>query len=356
MLSANRFHILYGKRQAAFSPCKIRFLHNTGPAAASAASVLIKLAARSYAAASTVQKVIKGSGLPISNIPPSSPFSSENPRKKPMIHFTPPPDWHLFGAVTVNIHSLAFCAGAMTAYFWTLKRLPEKLRDHVDNLALLMTLGGILGARLLYAAVNWQNMHSIGQIFAFWEGGLISYGGFIGAIAAWLIYLKINKIPLDVMCHAMAPGALLGWGVGRLGCFFAWNGEIGVYTDVPWAFIVGSDAPRHPVMLYLALAHCTFALLSAFIAEKYRINAAGPALIAFGAARAVLEYWRDYNPAWLYQGSAFMSFIWVVLGIWLLYRLPYPAAESGGQKQEEGSEKPEPPAFQKADNTGKVKD
>ncbi len=241
-----------------------------------------------------------------------------------MIHFTPPPVWHLGGSFFVNIHSLAFCAGALTAYFWTTKRLPKELKEHVDNLALWMTLGGILGARLLFAVVNYRSMHSLWQIFAFWEGGLISYGGFLGAILAWIVYIRLNKLPMPVMCHAMGPAALLGWGIGRLGCFFAWNGEIGTPTQMPWGFIVGEDVPRHPVMLYLALAHCTCALLAAKYSERLQINGAALSLIAFGLVRAILDYWRDYNPAWLYQGSLAISALWVIFGLLLLKYLPYP--------------------------------
>ncbi len=251
-----------------------------------------------------------------------------------MIHFTPPPDIHIGGPFIINIHSFAFCVGAMAAYFLTIKRLPEKYRDHVDNLAMWMTLAGILGARFLFVLVNYQQIHSFGQIFAFWEGGLISYGGFLGAILAWVGYIKVKKLPMEVMCQAMGPAALLGWGLGRFGCFLAWNGEIGVPTSMPWGMIVGNDVPRHPTMFYLAVTHCTCALLIMKYSAKLRVNAAALSLAAFGLVRAILDYWRDYDPSWLYYGSLAISALWFVLGLWLWKVLPFPQEDNTENEEE----------------------
>ena len=252
-----------------------------------------------------------------------------------MIHFTPPEELHLFGSFVFNVHSGAFCAGAAAAYIMTYFRLPKDLREHLDTISLWMTVGGILGARLLFAAVNFKDMHSFAQIFAFWQGGLISYGGFFGAILAWILYIKKNKLPMDVFCQALSPSALLGWGIGRIGCFLSWNGEIGIPADVPWAFIVGQDVPRHPVMLYLALSHIAFALLSVPISAKYRINAAAVSLFAFGAVRMILDYWRQYDPAWLYQGSIALSLVWVISALAIGKNLKYPEAAETMTKEPE---------------------
>ena len=139
-----------------------------------------------------------------------------------MINYTPPPNWHI-GPAVINVHSTAFCLGAVAAYIWTTLRLPKQYRDHLDNLAVWMTLGGIIGARLLYVVINYNSLHSFWQILAFWQGGLVSYGGFVGALTAWVIYIRGNKLPLATFCHALGPAAVLGWGVGRFGCFFNWS-------------------------------------------------------------------------------------------------------------------------------------
>ena len=241
-----------------------------------------------------------------------------------MITYSPPADWHL-GPLTVNIHSLMFFIGAMAAYIWTCKRLPEKYRDHADNLASWMTVCGIIGARALYAVLNFDQLESPIHAFYIWEGGLVSYGGFIGAIAAWLIYIRRNGLPLPVFCAAAAPAFLLGWGIGRIGCFLAWNNEYGTPAQIPWAFIVNGDVPRHPVMLYLSLGHIIMAFVSLRLAALWKCNPTGVALAAFGGVRLIFDIWRDYQPYWLHYGSAAISLTFVILGCLLIKRLPLPA-------------------------------
>lgn len=229
------------------------------------------------------------------------------------VYFTPLPNWHLAGPLVINIHSLAFCLGALAAFFWTYARTPQEYRNHLDSIACWMTFAGILGARLLFLAINLDTV-PLSQTFAIWKGGLVSYGGLIGALLAFVLYIKHYKLPMYVFCEALGPAGLLGWGIGRFGCFFSWNNEIGTITDVPWAFIVGADAPRHPVMLYLAVAHCAMALIVAWLAKRTPINAAGLALMAFGVVRLILDVWRDYNPESLLYGSCGVSLFLALCG------------------------------------------
>ncbi len=238
-----------------------------------------------------------------------------------MINYCPPSDWHL-GPFIVNIHSLMFFVGAMTAYLWTCRRLPKEYRDHADNLASWMTVSGIIGARALYVLLNYKSLESPIHALYIWEGGLVSYGGFLGAMTAWAVYIRRCRLPLHIFCAAAAPAFLLGWGLGRIGCFLAWNNEYGTPTDVAWAFIVNNDVPRHPVMLYLAAGHIFMAFASLKIAQRLQCNPTGIALAAFGAVRLVCDIWRDYNPFWLHYGSAVISILFIAAGCWLTKKLP----------------------------------
>ena len=203
-------------------------------------------------------------------------------------------------------------------------RLPKQYHNHADNLASWMVIAGVLGSRLLYVLLNPHAVQSFIHVFYFWEGGLVSYGGFLGAIIAWIAYIRINKLPMPLFCAAAAPPMLLGWGIGRIGCLLAWNNEFGTPTDMPWAFIVNGDVPRHPVMLYLAAGHIAMAFISIWLAKRWQRNPAGIALAAFGGVRLVLDIWRDYDPFWLHYGSAAISLAFVIIGIVLTKRLPLP--------------------------------
>lgn len=248
-----------------------------------------------------------------------------------MIRFTPPPELHL-GPLTINSHGFFFLVGALAAYFWARYRLPERYHAHIDYAASWMTLGGVLGARLLYVALNPSVVQGPLDVFALWQGGLVSYGGLFGAMIAWLIYVRVHRLPAALLNDAVGPPALLGWGIGRLGCFLNWYNEFGVPTDVPWGVIAPvspggpDDVARHPVMLYLALFNVLAALLAALLARRLRLRADGLALMGYGLVRLVFDQWRDYDPAWLHQGSMGVSLLLASVGlaVVLLGRKPEP--------------------------------
>lgn len=248
-----------------------------------------------------------------------------------MIPFDPPPRLHL-GPLTLTSHGLFFLLGGAAAYLWTRRRLPAELRPHLDGAATWMVLAAIVGARLLFVL---QNPHLLGDpsaALAVWEGGLVSYGGMLGALLAWVAYLRVHRLPVRLMSEALGPPALLGWGVGRIGCLLNWSDEIGTVTGVPWAFVVAGDAPRHPVMLYLAVAHMAAAGLVALAARRLGLRADGLALMAYGLVRAVLDTWRDYDPEALRAASQSTALAIFMLGALIVVharlraaRLPAPA-------------------------------
>ena len=257
-----------------------------------------------------------------------------------MIHLTPPPDWHL-GPFIINIHSLMFCIGALTAFAWTYKHTPERYRQHLDDIACWMTAGGIIGARLMFVLLYPQTLISPIHALYFWEGGLVSYGGFFGAAAAWIACIRYKKLPMNVLCDALGPALPLGWGIGRIGCFLSWNNEFGTPTSLPWGFIVNNDIPRHPVMLYLAVSHITVAFLAVWASKRWHVNAMGPALIGFGGGRLILDIWRFYDPFWLHYGSASISLFFFIAGCLMLKGLPPADAIPGGEADEAAADQTE---------------
>ena len=57
--------------------------------------------------------------------------------------------------------------------------------ETVLNLGIICVLCGLLGARITYVGVYWEEQFaqaSITEIFKVWKGGLVFYGGLIGGI------------------------------------------------------------------------------------------------------------------------------------------------------------------------------
>ena len=98
----------------------------------------------------------------------------------------------------------------------------------VSEITMMSALGGIVGAKLFDALEDWDNfIHDpIGLLFS--GSGLTMYGGLIVGAIVVLRYAKKNNIPALHLCDANAPGLMLAYGFGRLGCQVAGDGDWGV--------------------------------------------------------------------------------------------------------------------------------
>jgi phosphatidylglycerol:prolipoprotein diacylglycerol transferase len=122
---------------------------------------------------------------------------------------------------------------------------------------------GIAGSRLAFVLLHageylrlcaGAGERSWGRILAdcaaplrIWEGGLVFYGGALGAAAAVAVFARRHGWPFGKVADALAPALALGHAVGRLGCFFA-----GCCYGRPWAH--GLAFPRGSVA-YDELSH-----------------------------------------------------------------------------------------------------
>ncbi len=122
--------------------------------------------------------------------------------------------------------------------------LTQADRDHAKNtvldLAFWVLLAAIVGSRLYFIAVNWTGPDGYGahpeNILKFWTGGLVFYGGFIGAVGASIVYARRHKIDFLKLADLSIPTVSLGQFFGRLGCFSA-GCCYGREAQAPWTFL-----------------------------------------------------------------------------------------------------------------------
>ncbi|MBL7223141.1 MAG: prolipoprotein diacylglyceryl transferase [Candidatus Brocadiae bacterium] len=91
--------------------------------------------------------------------------------------------------------------------------------DVIGNLVLVSILAGVAGARVLHFALYKPPGEPLWAIFKVWEGGLVFYGGLIGALIANLAYLKWKRLDAWLVADLMAPAIAIGQAFGRIGCF-----------------------------------------------------------------------------------------------------------------------------------------
>jgi len=168
------------------------------------------------------------------------------------------------GPFSIRWYALAYILGILIGWLYARRMIvnerlwggpaPFTLLD-LDDFILWVTLGIIIGGRtgyVLFYNLDVYVAHPL-EMLKLWDGGMSFHGGFVGCVAAVVLFAFKRRIPFlslgDVTC-AVGP---IGLFLGRLANFV--NGELwGRPTDVPWAMVFpnGGDIPRHPSQLYEA--------------------------------------------------------------------------------------------------------
>jgi len=129
--------------------------------------------------------------------------------------------------------------------------------ERVSTLLALAGIGGIIGAKIFNAFESWEYFiqDPIGNLFS--RSGLTFYGGLITATVLIFFYARKHKIAFDVLCDAVAPGLMLAYGVGRLGCHFAGDGDWGIFNSAYVTDAYGTLKAASPADYQNALHHAS---------------------------------------------------------------------------------------------------
>jgi len=195
----------------------------------------------------------------------------------------------------------------------------------MDDFILWVTLGIILGGRTGY--VLFYNLPFFvehpAEIFQLWKGGMSFHGGFLGCVAAVMLFSRVNRtsvLSLGDITTAVGP---IGLFLGRLANFI--NGELwGREADssVPWAMIFPGDPyhlPRHPSQLYEAgmegiLLFTLLAVMIRFGALKRPGLILGSFISFYGITRIIGEFFREPDPQ--------LGFLWRGMTMGMLLSVP----------------------------------
>jgi phosphatidylglycerol---prolipoprotein diacylglyceryl transferase len=108
------------------------------------------------------------------------------------------------------------------------------------SLAIWLVVCGVVGARLFYVTEYWDTSfanksprETLLAIANIPEGGLVVYGGLIGAAFGFVVFVLKHRLPLLAMADLIAPSMAIGLAIGRIGCFL--NGCCyGGVSELPW--------------------------------------------------------------------------------------------------------------------------
>ncbi len=241
----------------------------------------------------------------------------------------------LDGEIRLPLHTYGLLiASAFFVGIWLAQREarrrgqdPERLAD----LSFWILVAALVGSRVFFVFVNFDDYFgsramvqtAIGRIprlLAVWEGGLVFYGGFIGAaLTAWW-YMRRERMPFLAYADTLIPSVALGHFLGRLGCFSAgccWGGVAGGH--LPWAVafppeslafqtFAGRDdpgqflaadrlhtLPLHPVQLYEAFGELSLFLVLVLLVrprKAFHGQVLATWLLCYAVLRTVVELFR----------------------------------------------------------------
>lgn len=221
-------------------------------------------------------------------------------------------------AVPVHTYGILVAGGFLVAMTMA-ARAAERSgldRERVLDLSFGILVAAMIGSRVLFIVVNWDDYaHDLLGIFEFWKGGLVFYGGFIGAVLFSVWYMRKHEMSFFPYADALGPTVAIGQALGRLGCFAAgccWGAacdshylfaarfppESLAYQSQAAQHALGAGAlttiPIHPTQLYESLGCALIFLFLSWYRSRKRFHGELLALylMLYAPLRAMVETFR----------------------------------------------------------------
>lgn len=165
-------------------------------------------------------------------------------------------------------------------------------------------LGGMLGAKLLYLVVSfneieWAKWREPDFINALMSEGFVFYGGLLGGILGCLLAGRIHRIPVPAVASRVIYALPLAHGFGRIGCLLAgcchgipYEGPFAVTYPSAWGDL-RTDCSYFPIQALEAACLWLLAFLVWRVSlKKGGLRPISVYLLGYGAMRFVLEFFR----------------------------------------------------------------
>jgi phosphatidylglycerol:prolipoprotein diacylglycerol transferase len=211
--------------------------------------------------------------------------------------------------VTLSCYATALATGVAAGLVVAVRT--ARRRDAVLVLAPIGVAAGTAGAAAWHAAIHATP-------------GLSSMGGIVAGVAAIAVGCRLLRVAFVDVLDAIVPGAIAGFGIGRVGCFLA-GCCYGSPTTLAWGVrfpALGAPA-RHPAQLYEAVLDALVAWWC--VRARGPGRATGRGLIGYGAVRLALEVVRDADAtdriaAWGPSVAQLCATVLIVIGLAIAHR------------------------------------
>lgn len=236
------------------------------------------------------------------------------------------------GPLEIKVWGLAVALGLLVAILLG-RRLATKSGLNPELLTDLAIW--VIVPALVFSRIGYMVLYNFDQLAAhpwslirFWEGGMSSFGGYVGAAVGFLLFSKFTRQRLAPYAEMAAFVFPLGYGIGRIGCFLIHD-----HPGVPCECLLAVAYPggaRLDHGLLLSLVGFIIFVFFLFARRRYNWRFSGNRwrytpllLIIYGGVRLVLDFFRIWdvpqadNRLLLLTPAQYGSVILIGLGIYL---------------------------------------
>ncbi|MDI6798067.1 MAG: prolipoprotein diacylglyceryl transferase [Desulfatibacillaceae bacterium] len=207
------------------------------------------------------------------------------------------------GPLTVRTYGFFLALGFLAGMFVIMREAKRQGLDSekVLDICFYSLVAAIVASRAAYVAFNWNEQFAFAPLamVRIWDGGLVFYGGFLGAVAVFMVFACKYQMPFFKLADIFALGVPLGHALGRLGCFSA-GCCYGAPTDSACSVTFThplSIAPQfvalHPTQLYSAAGNLGIFLLLFLVVRKNK-KWDGQILASYLALYAVFRFFIEF--------------------------------------------------------------
>lgn len=215
----------------------------------------------------------------------------------------------------VYTHGFFLMLGAIFAsivLYWLADRFKYN-KSIIFDLIIYTLLFGIIGARITYFILYRSQFESASDLLKIWQGGLVSWGGFILGIIAATIVLKLYKEKILPWLDILLISSLLGLSIGRLGSFL--SGELAGVPSQSIFSILGIL----PITLFESIYNLIIFLTLIVVSLKYK-NIFSPGILSlnvimlYSLGRFIIDFWRTEEALalGLSLGQIFSGIVFIV--------------------------------------------
>lgn len=238
----------------------------------------------------------------------------------------------------IPMYGLSALVGLLFAaalIFLTTRKRRDYSKIHIVNIPLFAAIGAFIGAHLVYGITrievlteairtNTFEFATLTEMF----GGMVFYGGLLGAILAAFIYCKAAKADFSLFADIFAPAIPLFHAFGRIGCTFA---GCCYGLESAWGVpVLHNDGHDH----YFTLTHlpiplieagCNLLIMVLLLLLRNKKLKKGSLLAIYFIVYAVVRFTDEFfrgdairGKLWGLSTSQWISMLVLVLGVFML--------------------------------------